>query len=124
MLAKGERLIAMQCYLANATVLGVITGLVRSMIDDLQVGAAQVKRQKGAVGLSEHAHSCKMIVIYPVSEPSGTSLTNVGLRTVKASLIDSDGKDVHHGHGATILSESLGGLTEESLCEVYEGVLG
>ena len=60
---------------------------------------------------------------YPVSEPSGTDLTNVGLGGFNTSLIGTDDGYIHHRHGVAIAGESLGRLTKEGLGKVYEGVL-
>lgn len=73
---------------------------------DLQISAAQIKGQKSADGQDEHCTG-EVSETYPVSEPSGTDLTNVGLRAFSTSLTGSDDEHIHHCHGVTIVSESL-----------------
>lgn len=76
---------------------------------NLQISTAQIKGQKGAVGLDEYGIG-KISETYPVSEPSGTCLTKVGLRAVDTSLICSNEEHIHHCHGLTIGGESFGCL--------------
>lgn len=91
------------------------------MCVDVQVGSTQIEGQKGAVGLDEYGIG-ETSKTYPVSEPSGTCLTNVGLRAMNTSWIYSDEEDIHHCHRETIVGETLGCLAYEGFSDVDKGV--
>lgn len=66
----------------------------------------------------EHRSAVKIGRTYPISEPSGTEWTNVGLRAVSTSLIDAHEDNIHHRHGVTIARETLVGFAEEGLGDI------
>jgi hypothetical protein len=79
----------------------------------LQIGSAEIKCEERAVNLlrtlSEFdSGNDKLLKLYPVSVPSGTPVTNVGLTFRREiSLRDAGGGDnAHHGHRMAIFAQS------------------